>query len=149
MKVDFFRSDSVLFITRRSRTVDHIDLCRINLKEGTVTELISEECKPHLNLTLFNYKILEGGKRFIWWSERTGYGNYYFYDRQGRLLHRIIKGNRMVAGNILSVVSTRQEIIFVGYGNEPDTNPSYTYIIRRNWKAVRRRFSLRATQMQP
>ena len=110
--MDYFRSLTALYITRRSRKADKIDLCRINVEDGTVTELISEECVPHINLTLFNYKILEQGKYFIWWSERTGKGNYYLYDHDGKLLNRITKGESLVAGNIVHVDTLKREMVF-------------------------------------
>lgn len=128
--MDFFRSSTALYITRRSRKADKVDLCRINVEDGTVTELISEECIPHINLTLFNYKILEQGKYFIWWSERTGKGNYYLYNANGELLNRITTGENLVAGSIASVDTLRKEIIFAGYGNEENINPYYTFFYK-------------------
>ncbi|WP_148372566.1 S9 family peptidase [Bacteroides bouchesdurhonensis] len=128
--MDYFRSLTALYITRRSRKADKIDLCRINVEDGTVTELISEECVPHINLTLFNYKILEQGKYFIWWSERTGKGNYYLYDHNGKLLNRITKGESLVAGNIVHVDTLKREMVFSGYGNEEGINPYYTFFYK-------------------
>lgn len=124
--LNFFRSPTTLYFTRKSRKADRIDLCRINIADGTVDELISEECKPHINLTMFNYRILENGKYFLWWSERTGRGNYYLYDRNGRLLNRVTRGNNLVAGNIIHVDTLKRNIIFAAYGNEPAINPYYT-----------------------
>lgn len=128
--MDYFRSVTSLYITRRSRKADKIDLCRINVEEGTVTELISEECTPHMNLTLFNYKILEQGKYFIWWSERTGKGNYYLYNSNGKLLNRITRGDNLIAGKIAHIDTLKKEIIFPGYGNEEGINPYYTFFYK-------------------
>lgn len=109
--LDYFRSPEALFFTRRSRKGDKIDLCRINVTDGTVTELISEECAPHINLTLSGYRIIEKGKYFIWWSERTGKGNYYLYNSDGRLLNRITHGDNLVAGSIVHIDTLRRNII--------------------------------------
>ncbi|MEY8685987.1 prolyl oligopeptidase family serine peptidase [Bacteroides sp. AN502(2024)] len=125
--LDHFRSPESLFLTRRSRKADKIDFCRINLIDGTVTELISEECTPHINLTLSDYRIVEKGKYFIWWSERTGKGNYYLYDSNGQLLNRITQGDNLIAGNIVHVDTLQRNIIFAGYGQEPGINPYYTF----------------------
>lgn len=135
--LDFFRSDSVLFFTRKSRTYDRIDLCRVRLDNGEVEEVISEETKPHINLQLFNYKILNGGQRFLWWSERTGRGNYYLYDHRGRLIRRVTKGDRMVAGPIAYVDTLKGAIIFAGYGQEKNSNPYYTYYYRATFDGKR------------
>lgn len=122
-----YRSEEAIYFTRRNRRADSLDLCRVNVAEGTVTEVISETISPHINLTLSNYRVLPGGKRILWWSERTGRGNYYLYDAQGHLLNRVTQGDRLVAGNIVRADSARDEIVFAGYGNEPDTNPYYTF----------------------
>ena len=123
----FYRSDEALYFTRRNRRADSLDLCRVNVPDGTVTEVISETVSPHINLTLSNYRVLPGGKHILWWSERTGRGNYYLYDNQGRLLNRVTQGDRLVAGSIVRIDSIRNELIFTGYGNEPGINPYYTF----------------------
>lgn len=121
-----FRSPQALFFTRRSRKADRIDLCRINLTMGTVDCILSEDCSPHLNLSLFNCRIVDGGNRIIWWSERTGRGHYYLYDGNGKLLNRITQGETLVAGNIVRLDSLRKEMIFAAYGGQPDIDPYYT-----------------------
>ena len=73
------------------------------------------------------YRIVEKGKYFIWWSERTGKGNYYLYNSNGQLLNRITQGDNLVAGNIVHVDTLQKNIIFAGYGQEPDINPYYTF----------------------
>lgn len=123
--VNYHKDPKHLFFTRKSRKGDHIDLCRVNIEDGTVKELISEECKPHINLTLFNYHLLNGGKEILWWSERTGRGNYYLYDGEGNLKCRVTSGDSLVAGNILEIDTIGRKIIFSGYGNEPGVNPYY------------------------
>lgn len=130
VELGFYDTDSTAFFTRRSRKADFIDLCRVNLKDGTVTELISEECKPHMNLTLFNYRMINGGREILWWSERTGRGNYYRYDSEGRLLNRVTQGDNLVASRIERVDSAGGYIIFSGYGNEPGINPYYRFYYR-------------------
>ncbi len=121
--MNYHRSADALYFTRRSRRGDRIDLCRINVPDGTVTELISEQCEPHMNLTLFNYRLLNGGREIIWWSERTGRGNYYLYDSEGNLRNRITTGDSLVAGEIVRIDTLGRSIIFAGYGNEPDGDP--------------------------
>lgn len=134
--MDYYRSSTALYIVRRSRKGDKVDLSRINVKEGTVETLIEEETQPHINLTLFNHKILEHGKYIIWWSERTGRGNYYLYDGNGRLLNRITQGDNLIAGSIAHIDTLRREMIFAGYGNAQSSDPCYTcfYKVKLNGK---------------
>ncbi len=130
VEMNYHRSPEALFFTRKSRKGDAIDLCRVNVKDGTVDELISEPCKPHINLTLFNYAVIDKGKEFLWWSERTGRGNYYLYDSEGKLKNRITDGETLVAGEILRIDTIRRNIIFRGYGGEDGVNPYYPLYYR-------------------
>lgn len=136
VELNYYRSMESLYFVRKSRKADRVDLCRVNVQDGSITELISEECKPHMNLSLFNYHIIEDGKFFIWWSERTGKGNYYLYDSQGKLLNRITQGEALVAGNVLHIDTLRRSLIFAGYGNERGINPYYRFYYRVNWNGT-------------
>ncbi len=125
VEMNYHYTPEALFFTRKSRKGDKIDLCRVNVKDGTVDEIISESCEPHMNLTLFNYRIIDNGKEFIWWSERTGRGNYYLLDSDGKLKNRITSGETLVAGDIVRMDTVGRSIIFRGYGGEKDVDPYY------------------------
>ena len=120
-------SKDTLWFTRRSRSVDTLQLCRINLHTGDITEVITEVSKPHLNLTFSGYRFIRGGREIIWWSERTGRGHYYLYDVDGRLKNKITRGNKLVAGNISFVDEKAGFMVFAGYGQEASSDPGYTY----------------------
>lgn len=113
-----------IYFLRRSRTNDQMDLCRLDGTTGKVTELITETTKPHFNDQLFNCRILNNGNDILWWSERTGFGQYYLYDRNGKLKHTVTKGN-FVSGEILSIDTLGRSMIFEGYGREKNTDPYY------------------------
>lgn len=121
------RTPSSMYFIRTSRKADRVDLCRVCTKTGTVAELISEEVTPHLNKSLFNCRIIDNGHRILWWSERTGFGQYYLYDGEGRLLRRVTQGDSLVAGRILHVDSIRREIVFAAYGGRKGVNPYYCH----------------------
>lgn len=123
--VNYHYTPDALFFTRKSRKGNRIDLCRVNMKEGTVDELISEECEPHINLTLFNYTLLNKGREILWWSERTGRGNYYLYDSEGRLKNRVTNGETLVAAETVRIDTLGRSIIFKGYGAEAEVDPYY------------------------
>ena len=126
VQMDFGQSGDPYFL-RRSRSVDTLELCRINPVSGDVSVVISEVCKPHVNVNMFKYHLLENGRQVLWWSDRTGRGNYYLYDgRTGRLLNRVTQGDRLVAGRIEKIDTLNRSMIFLGYGQEGG-DPHYTY----------------------
>ena len=127
VQMDFDKQGEDLFFLRRSRSVDTLELCRINPVTGGVSVVISEVCKPHVNVNMFKYHLLDHGRQVLWWSDRTGRGNYYLYDGQtGKLLNRVTQGDRLVAGRIDKIDTLRREMIFLGYGQEGG-DPHYTY----------------------
>ncbi len=130
--LDYRRNEKELWFTRRSRSVDTIQLCRVDVPTGEVKVIISEECKPHLSVNLFNYRFIDNGRKIVWWSERTGKGNYYLYDREGTLLNRITQGDDLVAGSIERIDSVSNTMVFAGYGAEKGINPYYRFYYRAN-----------------
>lgn len=127
ISLDYGNSLDTLWFTSQSRGVDSLQLCRVDIPTGKVTTVITEVTKPHLNNELINHKIISGGKEIIWWSERTGRGNYYLYDCDGKLKNRITRGDRLVAGRIENIDEKSRDIIFIGYGEENGSDPCYTY----------------------
>lgn len=128
--LDYNRTEQTMWFTRRSRSVDTIQLCRIDVPTGQVKVVISEVCKPHLSVNLFNYRFIDHGKHIVWWSERTGKGNYYLYDANGKLLNRITQGNDLVAGSIEHIDTLARTMTFAGYGAEKGVNPYYRFYYR-------------------
>ena len=128
------RSDaaSYQYFLRRSRSVDTLELCRINPQTGDVSVIIREVCKPHVNVNMFRYHLLDHGRQVLWWSDRTGRGNYYLYDGvTGKLLNRVTQGNQLVAGRIEKIDTLNRQIIFLGHGQEGG-DPHYTYYYKVN-----------------
>lgn len=120
----FIHSKDEVYFIRRPRTNDKIDLCRINIYTHHITTVISEDCAPRLNEQLFNYHLLNRGKEILWWSERTGKGNYYLYDYNGNLKNKVTPGH-FIAGNIIHIDSLKRTLIVEGYGGESNINPHY------------------------
>jgi dipeptidyl-peptidase-4 len=118
-----------IFITRKKRTCDEIELCAVNLSTGSVRTIINEISKPTINGELFNVSVINKGKEIIWWSDRTGWGHYYLYDSSGKLKAQITNGN-WVAGKIVSIDTLKREFCFYGYGKEPGRNPYLQHLYK-------------------
>jgi len=127
VQLDYDKEGDGQYFLRRSRSVDTLELCRIDLQTGQVSVVISEVCRPHVNVNMFHYHLLDHGREVLWWSDRSGHGNYYLYDgRTGRLKNRVTQGDRLVAGRIEKIDTLNRRIIFVGYGQE-EGDPHYAY----------------------
>lgn len=121
-----------LYFTRESRTCDKMDLCRVDTRTGEVFEVISETSSPYFTEQLFDCRILNGGNDILWWSERTGWGHYYLYNRNGELKNVITSGN-FVACRISYIDREKRFFIFEGYGREKGVDPDYRLYYRVNF----------------
>lgn len=54
--------------------------------------ILHEVSKPYLNEELFSCRVLNGGKDILLWSDRSGWGHYYHYDGNGKLLNSVTSG---------------------------------------------------------
>lgn len=113
-----------LYIIRRDRTWSKIDALKANTTTGEVEVLISEESKPYFNTRFAKLAIINEGSEFLWWSERTGWGQLYRYDSNGNLKNRITQGS-FVVGNIEKIDTSASTIYFNGYGREEGQNPYF------------------------
>ena len=134
VKMSFYNlkdQSKYLYFTRKSRTCDEFDLCKVDTETAEVTEIVSETSKPYWMDQIFEYDILNKGKDIIWWSERTGYGQYYLYNNEGKLKNAITKGE-FVAGKILKIDTLGRNIIFEAYGKDKKMDPYYRQYYKVN-----------------
>lgn len=124
------KSGNHLYALEKSRYQDTLTLWRINGETGEVKAIIRETTVPHLNEQLFSFHPLNEGKEILWWSERSGRGQYYLYDGNGKLKNAVTPAD-MVAGTIMHIDTVGRAIIVEGYGRENrDYNPAYKYYYR-------------------
>ena len=115
-----------LWILRRNRPWNKVDVLKANTTTGDVEVLWSEESNPYFNTRYAQLAIINEGEEYIWWSERTGWGQLYRYDSEGNLQNRITEGHFMV-GDIAAIDTTAQTIFYEGFGREEARNPYYAH----------------------
>jgi len=123
------RSNEEVFLLRSKRSRDEMELCAVNVHTGILRVVIHEISKPFINKDLFQVSIVNGGKDILWWSDRSGWGQYYHYDRNGRLLNPIADGS-WTAGKIAAIDTAKRIFYFYGYGKEKGRNPNYAFLYR-------------------
>lgn len=124
------QSGNYLYALQKTRYQDTLTLWRINGETGEVKPIIREVTAPHINEQLFSFHPINNGKEILWWSERSGRGQYYLYDGDGKLKNAITPSD-MVAGAITRLDTLGRYIILEGYGRDNrDYNPAYKYYYR-------------------
>ncbi|MGF1924861.1 MAG: DPP IV N-terminal domain-containing protein, partial [Bacteroidia bacterium] len=120
-----------VFLLRKKRSRDEIELCAVDLKTGNLRVVVNEVSKPFINPDLFNVSILNKGSDILWWSDRTGWGHYYHYNDSGKLLNTITEGN-WTAGKVSAIDTAKRLIYFYGYGKEVGRNPNYAFVYQKS-----------------
>ncbi len=116
-------SDFIYFI-RRNRTWTTLDVCKANTNTGEVQVLWSEESKPYFNTRYATLHVINEGSEFLWFSERTGWGQFYRYNANGQLKNAITKGH-FTANSITKIDTAKQVVYFQAYGREAGVHPYY------------------------
>lgn len=128
--------DKEVFLLRKKRSREEMELCAVDLTTGSLRVVISELSKPFINQDLFNVSVLNKGKDILWWSDRTGWGQYYHYDNSGKLLNAVTKGD-WTAGKIAAIDTAKRELYFYGYGKEKGRNPNYAFVYKTGIEGVK------------
>ena len=122
---------SKIYFERYTRGFDEVELCVANTETGEVKGLIHEIDKPYVDYHMRRIDFLNDGEEIIWRSERTGWGHYYLYDKDGKLKRQMTSG-AWVAGQIQKIDTLNRTMYIYGYGREKDFDPYYYIMYRVN-----------------
>ena len=115
------------YMIRRSRDIKRTDLLRVNVAEDSAHVVVHETLNTYVETR--NPRFINGGKEFIWWSERNGWAQLYLYGADGTLKRQITDGAYHVE-NVLSVDETTRTIYFLAMGVNKDENPYNGHVYR-------------------
>jgi dipeptidyl-peptidase 4 len=89
---------SELLLRRTNRRQNVMDFAACAPATGVCRVIVREEWLPSWTENSPPIQWLEDGRRFVWYSERTGYANYYLYDLSGAMLATLTAHQAEVAG---------------------------------------------------
>jgi dipeptidyl-peptidase-4 len=143
--VDKWLSDTSdrLYFERSSRDRHKLDVCVADTATGDVKVVIEERLNTYIDtqpLHLINSAdrgsndkngSKESAKDILFWSERDGWGHWYRYDQNGKLLAQITSGEytcQDIAG-----IEEKAHVLYVNAcGREPGEDPYFTHLYRIN-----------------
>ena len=117
------------FMTRGSRDLHRIDVCTYTVGQDSIVPIVEERMNTYQETRPIH--VVDGGKKFIQWSERDGWAHLYLYDDQGNLLNRITKGPWHVE-QVLKVDAKAGVVYFTSNGRNAGENPYYEHLYRVN-----------------
>ena len=78
------------YLTRQSRDMHRLDLCRVDIGSDSTRTLVSERLNTYVEAR--TPVFLPNGD-FVWWSERNGWANLYLYGPDGTLKRNLTEGS--------------------------------------------------------
>ncbi|HEN20680.1 MAG TPA: S9 family peptidase [Desulfobacteraceae bacterium] len=120
-----------MIIERKKRDLTELEICMVDANTGDLRVLFGEKQYPYIydGYGYGNLSVLNEGDDIIWWSERTGWGQLYLYDGNGRMKRQITDGY-FVTGKIERIDTTGRELFIEAFGKEEGVHPYYTMLYR-------------------
>lgn len=90
-RIKWTNDADILSIQKINRHQNNLDLVFYNTKTADLKVVLNEKDKAYITITN-NLTFLEDNS-FIWTSEKDGYNHIYHYDKNGKLINQVTKGN--------------------------------------------------------
>ncbi len=119
--------NSKFFVTRMSRDLKRMDICEVDVNGDSTRTVISERMNTYVENR--QLRILDGGRKFIHWSERNGWANLYLLDAEGNVIRNLTEGAYHV-DDVLAVNEKEGYILFRACGKEKGENPYQMHVYR-------------------
>lgn len=118
-------ADEVRFV-RRDRLWRHGEFCTTDVHAGETKCLILEGFE-NANLSFEPVTYIDETDEMIWWSERSGWGHFYLYERTGKLKNAITTGLYR-ASRVVAVDPNKRLLYFQANGREPNENIYFQHL---------------------
>ena len=115
------------YLSRGSRDLHRIDVCRVDLDGDSTRTIISERMNTYVEER--QIRPLAGGRQLLWWSERNGWANLYLYNADGTLVRNLTEGAYHVE-DVIAVNEKEGYVLFAACGVNKDENPYQMHTYR-------------------
>ena len=109
-RMDWAASDDEIVIQRLNRHQNRLDVILANVRTGEQRTILSETDEAWVDVD-DDLRWTNGGRNFIWSSERDGYNHIYLFDRNGTLVRQVTQGEWEVT-EVLGVDDRRGAVYF-------------------------------------
>lgn len=93
VSADWTADSNSVYVQHFNRLQNELQLLAADARTGAVRTVLGEKDDAWIDLTLPEMKWLEGGKRFLWISDRTGWQHAYSISADGSDVRAVTKGD--------------------------------------------------------
>lgn len=109
-----------LYFNRMPRKQDEMQWCAANRDSGACRTILTERRSDGWVNQSPDVEFLADGKRFVLWSDRTGWGNYYLYDTTGAELAQL---THLTGAEVAGIVRVDEDANALYYTARDGDNP--------------------------
>ncbi|MCC2545871.1 S9 family peptidase [Hymenobacter sp. BT175] len=91
-RVIWTRTPNLLSIRRMNRLQNKLEILHANAGTGTAQVVLTDTDKAYVEVN-DDLRYLQGGKEFLYSSEKDGFRHLYVYDMQGKPVRQLTKGD--------------------------------------------------------
>jgi dipeptidyl aminopeptidase/acylaminoacyl peptidase len=123
------------YYTHGQRDFKKFELVHLDLRTGQARTILTETSPTFVELNLVsggipNWRVINGNRDVIWFSERDGWGHLYLLDAAtGQLKNRITQGPWAVI-EIVRVDEATRSVYFTAVGREAGRDPYFRHLYR-------------------
>lgn len=123
------------YLARSSRDLKRIDMLQVQV-DGQSKALVKEQANVYLDSK--KPYFIPNTNQFIHWSQRDGWGHFYRYDKDGKLLNQITKGE-FHCDELIHYEESSGRLYFKANGKENNTDPYYNFLysVRKDGAAIK------------
>jgi dipeptidyl-peptidase-4 len=123
-RMEWAASSDEVVIQRLNRHQSQLDLLLGDANSGQTSLLFSERDEAWLNANN-DLHWIDDGQEFTWTSDRDGFSHVYLYDRSGRMVRQLTRGNWDVTA-LHGVDEAEDRIFFTAASESPTTRSVYS-----------------------
>jgi dipeptidyl-peptidase-4 len=97
-RMEWMGADS-LTVQRLPRRQNRLDLLMVSATTGTGRTVMSERDSAYVDVEDGLPRWINGGRQFLWMSDRSGWRQLYLFDRSGRMVRQVTRDG----GDVLSL----------------------------------------------
>jgi len=132
-RVNWSADGKTLYVQRQQRDQKRLDLLSVDPATGASRVIVTQTSNAWVGLTN-DFKALSDG-RFIWSSEESGWRHLYLYERDGRRIRAITRGDYPVK-SLNGVNQQTGEVFFTASMKDGKENPTVQQMFRASLNRV-------------
>jgi dipeptidyl-peptidase 4 len=123
------------FYTHGQRDFKKFELIAVNTSTGEARKILEERARTFVELNLNsgglpNWRVINGNREVVWFSERDGWGHLFLFDAATGQLKNQITAGPWVVSDVVHIDELNRLLYFTARGREAGRDPYFRLLYR-------------------